>query len=186
LKPERWGITIGSRVVPGRKGLWQEKMNNNNNNNNSGNRDNNNRDTPVYYLLNAFNNSFPNIKLKSTTTQEIENVIKSVKSKNAYRCDEIPTNLLKISYVYITSPLNHICDTCLSSGILPQCLKYCVVKPLYEKGERNCISNCRLISLLTSFLKVFEKYMCNRLFGHLNNNSILVEEQFGFTKNLAN
>jgi len=31
----------------------------------------NNTCTQIYYILNAFNNSFPNTKLKSTRTQEI-------------------------------------------------------------------------------------------------------------------
>ena len=73
----------------------------------------------------------------------------------------------------------------LSSGIFPQCFKYSVVKPLYEKGERNCIYNYRAVSLMTSFSKVFEKAMYNRLLGHLNDNNILAEEQFGFIKNLT-
>jgi hypothetical protein len=33
---------------------------------------------PIYYLSHAFNNSFPNINLKFTTTKEIENIIKSL------------------------------------------------------------------------------------------------------------
>jgi hypothetical protein len=52
---------------------------NNNNNSNS----NNNTYIPKYYLLNAFNSSFPNIKLKSATTQETENIIKYLKPKNS-------------------------------------------------------------------------------------------------------
>jgi hypothetical protein len=43
-------------------------------------------------------NFFPNIKLKSTTTQETENIIKSLKPKNTYGYDEIPTNLLKLTW----------------------------------------------------------------------------------------
>jgi hypothetical protein len=39
--------------------------------------------TPIYYLLNAFNNSLPNIQVKSTT-QETENISKSLKPKNTY------------------------------------------------------------------------------------------------------
>ena len=72
----------------------------------NGNRDNNNNTyMPTYYLLNAFNNPFP-----KSTTQETENIIKSLKRKNTYRYDEVPTNLLKISSIYINSPLNHICN----------------------------------------------------------------------------
>jgi hypothetical protein len=118
-------------------------------------------------------------------TQETENIIKSLKPKNTLRHDLIPTNLLKISSIYISSPLNHICNAALSPGIFPQRLKYSVVKPLHKKGARNCISNYRPVSPLTSFSKVFEKIMYNRLFRHLNDNNILVEEQFGFRKNLT-
>jgi hypothetical protein len=74
---------------------------------------------PKYYLLNACNNSCPNIKLKSATTWETENIIKSLKPKNTYGYDEIPTNLLKVRAVYINSPLNHICNASLLSGIFP-------------------------------------------------------------------
>jgi hypothetical protein len=59
------------------------------------------------------------------------------------------------------------------------------VKPLFKKGERSCISNYTPISLLTSFSKVFEKGICNRLREHLNSNNILVKEQFGCRKNLT-
>jgi fructose-1,6-bisphosphatase/inositol monophosphatase family enzyme len=59
------------------------------------------------------------------------------------------------------------------------------VRPLYKKGKRDCISNYRPVSLLTSFSKVLEKVMYNRILRHLNNNNILPEEQFGFRKNLT-
>ena len=55
-----------------------------------------------------------------------------------------------------------------------------------KKGERNCISNYRSISQLTSYSKVSENVMYVRLLGHLNNNNISVEEQFGIMKNLNN
>jgi hypothetical protein len=123
-------------------------------------------------LSHAFNISYPNIDLKFTTTKEIENIIKSLKPKNSHGYDEIPTSLVKTSSVYITSPLNHICNKSLSSGIFPRGLKYAVVKPLFKKGDRSCISNYRPRSLLTSFSKVFEKVIYNRLLEHLNSNSI--------------
>jgi hypothetical protein len=131
--------------------------------------------------LKAFNNNFPNIETKSTTTQELENIIKSLKPKHTCGYDEIPTNLIKISLVNISSALNHVCNTALFYGIFPQCLKYCVVKSLYQKDERYCISNYRPVSIMSSF----EKVMYSRLIGHLNDNNKLVEEKFGFRKNLT-
>jgi hypothetical protein len=37
---------------------------------------------------------------------------------------------------------------------------------------------------MTSFSKVYEKVMCNKLLEHLNDNTV-AEEQFGFRKNLT-
>jgi hypothetical protein len=37
------------------------------------------------------------------------------------------------------------------------------------------------ISLLTSFSKTFEKLIFNRLYNHFETNSILLQEQFGFS-----
>jgi hypothetical protein len=45
---------------------------------------------------------------------------------------------------------------------------------MYKKGDY------RPISLLTSFSKVFEKIIYDRLLQHITVNNILVEEQFGF------
>jgi retron-type reverse transcriptase len=43
----------------------------------------------------------------------------------------------------------------------------------------------RPISLLTSFSKVIEKAIHNRLIDHLNNNNLLKPQQFGFRRNLS-
>ena len=148
-------------------------------NDSSSNWDNNDNTylcTPVLYLLNYFNNFFPNIKWKCTPTWEIENIIKSLKPKNTYGYNCTHTNLLKISLVSISSPLSHTSNMSLSSGIFLQCFKYSVVKPLYEKSERNCIYNYRAVSLMTSFSKVFEKAMYNRLLGHLMITTVMVRK----------
>ena len=58
-----------------------------------------------------------------------------------------------------------------------------MVRPIYKKGNHQEISNYRPISLLTSFSKVVERIMFNRLSSHLEINSILAKEQFGFRPN---
>jgi hypothetical protein len=47
------------------------------------------------------------------------------------------------------------------------------------------ISSYRPISILTSFSKILEKAVCNRLLEHIINNNILAKEKFGFWKNLT-
>ena len=54
-----------------------------------------------------------------------------------------------------------------------------------KKGKEPIISNFWPISLLTSFSKIFEKVIYDRLYDHITNNNILSQEQFGFRKNLS-
>ena len=116
----------------------------------------------MHYLLQLVSNPFPNIKFSNTSTQEIERIINSLQSKSSHGYDEISTKT-KISAPFISSPLNYICNRSLSTGIFPTRLKYSVIKPLYKKGDKNNMANYRLISLVTSFSKVFEKAIYVRL-----------------------
>ena len=59
-------------------------------------------------------------------------------------------------------------------------LKYSIIKPIYKKGDKLHLTNYRPISLLTSFSKIFEKIVYERLYKNICTNKILVEEQFGF------
>ena len=59
------------------------------------------------YLYSAFKQSFTNIKIESTTTDEIEKIIKELKSKKSRGYDEIMTKILKISSPFIVSPVTY-------------------------------------------------------------------------------
>jgi hypothetical protein len=144
-----------------------------------------NKNDPLSYLHSAFSQSFPNIKLKNTTTGEIEKIIKEIKIKSSCGYDEITTKILKVSSPFIVSPLTHICNTMLLTGTFPDRLKYSEIKPVYKKGDKTLITNYRPISLLPVFSKIFEKVLYKRLYSHLISNSILVKEQFGFRCNNA-
>ena len=102
------------------------------------------------------------------------------KIKHSQGYDEISTKILNSSIYYISSPLTYIISRMLSTGAFPNRLKYSQVKPLFKTGKKNNISNYRLISLLTSFSKIFEKVIYKRLSHHINNNQILASAQFGF------
>lgn len=136
------------------------------------------------YLEQYVGDSFPPLVFKSFSTREIISIIKSLKTKNS-GYDEISTKLLKISASYICSPLTYICNKSISTGIFPERLKYSIIKPLYKKGDKTDPSNYRPISMLTSFSKVLEKALYNRLSEYLNNNNILNAQQFGFRRRLS-
>jgi hypothetical protein len=54
---------------------------------------------------------------------------------------------------------------------------------LFKNGDRTIISNFRPISLLISFSKDFERVICWRLYQPINQNNILINEQYGFRIN---
>ena len=58
---------------------------------------NNTSNTPNYHSLNGPPRPFPNISFKNTSAKEIENIIKSLKTRESHGYDEITTKMLKIS-----------------------------------------------------------------------------------------
>jgi hypothetical protein len=51
---------------------------------------------------------------------------------------------------------------------------------LFQKDDKKERFNYRPVSLMTTFSKVFEKVIYIRLYQHLINHSVLVNELFGF------
>jgi hypothetical protein len=60
-------------------------------------------------------------------------------------------------------------------------LKYSVITPLHKIGDKNNVSNYWPISL-SSFSKIFERIVYNRLITHFTSHKILTVSQFGFRK----
>jgi hypothetical protein len=85
-----------------------------------------------------------------TTTHKIDKIIKSLKTKNSSGYDEISNRIIKSSSPFIISPLTHICNVVLGTGVFPDILKFAIVKICFKKGNIQEISNYRPISLLTS------------------------------------
>ena len=79
--------------------------------------------------------------------------------KNSSRPYGINTKLLKLVKLDYISPLTNIVNQTLSTGIFPDRRKIAKLIPIYEKGDSLLAENYRPISLLSSFLKIFEKIM---------------------------
>jgi hypothetical protein len=70
-----------------------------------------------------------------------------LRTKNTHGYDGISTKILKASAPFISSPLSHVCNKTITSGIFPTPLKYSTIKPLFKKGDINNMANYRPISL---------------------------------------
>ena len=107
----------------------------------------------------TFNKPYTNMESKCTSTKEIGQIIKSLKTRNSYGYNEISTKILKLSSPFISSPINYICNKMLFWGVFPDRLKYAVIQPLHKNYDRCDVSKYKPVSLLTSFLKIFETLM---------------------------
>jgi len=71
----------------------------------------------------------------------------------------------------------------LATGTFPTRLKFSQVYPIFKKGNKTEKSDYRPVSLLTSFSKIFEKVIYDRLLQHTKENNIIVTDQYGFKNN---
>ena len=97
--------------------------------------------------------------------------------------DSIPMKVYKCIVPVIISPLTHIINKSLASGIMPLCCKKALITPVY-KGEGGKLDpgNYRPISILSILGKCIEYFVNQNLTEYINNNHILNERQFGFRK----
>ena len=126
-----------------------------------------NIDRHNHFMEQVFSEPYPSMKYKCSTTKEIEQIIKSLKTKHSYGYDKISTKILKVSSSYISSPINYICNKMLFWGVFPDRLKYAIIKPIHKNNDTCKVSNYRPISLLTSFSKILETVMQRRTLKHL-------------------
>jgi hypothetical protein len=136
------------------------------------------KEDPISFLKYIFPCKFHGIKIEA----ERRIIIRSLKSKRSCGYDEITSEILKAHASLIGRSLSHIRNHSLYTGVFPdRLIKISIVKPLFKKGDKTSMTNCRPISLLTVFFpKVLEKVMYNRVSHHVHTYNILVSEQFGF------
>ena len=92
----------------------------------------------------------------------------------------ISVPLLKILKTHISPLISSLINDSFLCGIFPSKLKWAKAIPVFKKGSRQDKDNYRLISVLSTFSKIFEKAVFKRLYGYLESRNILYPLQFGF------
>ena len=90
---------------------------------------------------------------------------------------------LKLSYKDIISPLlaSHFNES-MSKGIFPDILKVGKITPIYKKDNPELLENCRPVSTLPMFGKIFEKVIYERFYSFMVSQNLMNPCQFGFRK----
>ena len=113
------------------------------------------------------------MRLSPTTAHEIEAIIGGLKDKSSCGYDSISNSVLKAAQQVIAPYISHLINLSFRMGSFPSELARATVIPLHKKGSKTVVNNYRPISLLSSFSKIYERAMYNRLYDFLESNQIL-------------
>ena len=97
--------------------------------------------------------------------------------------NKIPMKVYKCIIPSIITPITHIINKSLSSGIMPLSCKTALITPVYKgEGDKLDPGNYRPISILSILGKCIEYFVNISLTDYIKNNKILNDRQFGFRK----
>ena len=98
--------------------------------------------------------------------------------------DPIPISVLYDCLDKIILIVTSIINKSLSSGIVPQCFKHALVKPLLKKAslDPNCLKHYRPVSNLPFLSKVLECIVLKQFLQHLQSHSLLETFQSAYPK----
>lgn len=118
--------------------------------------------------------------LSPITPSEFVATCKKLKTKHSSGDDDVPTSLLKYCAGELQGVLIHIINNSMKFGVFPEQLKLALIIPIYKKGNCEDMNSYRPISLLSSFSKIFEMFMCKRLLSFLIQCNRLSERQHAY------
>ena len=111
---------------------------------------------------------------------DVYNALKSLDPSKASGCDNISAKILKKCAIALYQPLHHLFSLSLSQHYIPLEWRTHLIRPIYKSGERQKVSNYRLISLLCVVSKVLKRLVYNNIIDFVRSSISLT--QFGFLK----
>ena len=100
---------------------------------------------------------------------DINVLLKEADPKKAAGHDTILPKLVEISTNVVDKHLCNIINTDIQNYNVPDNTKVATVRPIYKKKSRNELENCRPVSLLNAFSKIYERYIHNSITPFVNN-----------------
>ena len=114
------------------------------------------------------------------TKDDIKRIICKLDSNKAHGHDMISIRMLKMSGDAIIKHLFKIFKNCLKCGISPDDWKKGNILPIFKKGDKQNIKNCRPFSLLPICSKIFERIIYDNMLKYFLDNNLISPKQSGF------
>ena len=135
------------------------------------------------YLSNVRSNNF-SFYLNPVSTHECSKIISQLKITKTSK-DQIPVRLFIQHHAQYLEIICDLINLSFSKAVFPRVLKLATIIPIFKKGDSFTLGNYRPISILPTLSKVYEKCLYNRLLSFFTKHSILINNQFGFRRNIS-
>jgi hypothetical protein len=120
---------------------------------------------------------------KPISPVEIVSVIHKLRPKKTPGHDQITNKIAKNLSKKSTLFLTHVYNAMLRLSYFPPTRKYSIIIMISKPNKpKHLISSHRPISLLPTFVKLFEKLILHRITSIIDQHSILPKSQFGFRR----
>ena len=91
------------------------------------------------------------------TKDDVNNIIRSLKSTSSPGYDRIPIGVIKDSLDSLLDAIIYICNLSLETGVFPKKLMIAVVVAIFKSGDSQILESYRPISFLVALSKILEK-----------------------------
>lgn len=117
-------------------------------------------------------NGYPEVDMLNInfiTIGEVRDALRMLKAKKSCGPDGIPSYITKGCADLLVTPLTHIINTSIQSGVFPSKWKMANVSPIFKTGDEAEISNYRPIAILNACAKVYERVLFKLVYNHVKN-----------------
>ena len=121
--------------------------------------------------------------LNPTSAFENRFTINQLNTNKSCGSDGIEVKLIVLVFDVLSPVLVVLFNACFDFGIFPTCFKTFKVVPLYKAGDKNEVTNYKLISILSIFSKSLEKLIHTPTLSFIKSHSVLTPAQYGFRPN---
>ena len=139
-------------------------------------------------FLNFYKRRNPHNKklvLQPVTEEFVFKELCSLNANKSTGLDEIPARFIKDGGNVIKVPIIAIINQSITTGVVPQSMKYARVKPIFKKNSPLEVGNYRPISILSIVYKILERRVYKQLVEILQENKMLYHLQSGFRQNYS-
>lgn len=117
--------------------------------------------------------------------RELALVLKTAKPNKAPGQDRICYEFYKNAPSCFLNEILSLFNSIFLREDIPDSFRRSIIIPLFKKGDVNCVSNYRGLSLLDTNYKIFTGLILNRINTWIDVHGILNEYQAGFRKNYS-